>query len=123
MGYESRVFIVEDYGNGYASIIADLHLAVIDNDLLDCLTINAKPIDFKIYGDPDSVGDSIDLTVDRYGKTCTYTTITEIKKALTKLDDTYRRHNLLKAVINQFSLDMANGLWTDKDLKVVHYGY
>ena len=124
MGYESRVFIVNDYGNGYASVLADLHLSCIDCVLLDCLTINAKPIDFKIYGDPDSTGDSIDLTVDRYGKTCTYTTIEKVSKALSKLDEiSYRRHNLLKAVINQIIVDKINGLYNDMDLKVVHYGY
>ena len=127
MGYESRVYIVNEwdtcvYWEGekpIAETIAKFDLCCIENDLLNVLTNNAEEAKYYLYESHD--GEDIIIKEDKYGKPLTSANIMDVYNAIEY--GKYWRTTMLKEALHAI---IANRDILSRDfdnLKVYHYGY
>ena len=127
MGYESRVYIVNEwdtcvYWEGekpIAETIAEFDLCCIENDLLNVLTNNAEEAKCYLYESHD--GEDIIIKEDKYGKPLTSANIMDVYNAIEYGE--YWRTTMLKEALHAIIANrdiLSRGF---DDLKVYHYGY
>lgn len=127
MGYESRVYIVNEWdidtwfcdGKPMAETIAEFDLCCIENDLLNVLTNNAEEAKCYLYESHD--GEDVIIKEDKYGRPLTSANIMDVYNAIEY--GKYWRTTMLKEALHAI---IANRDILSRDfdnLKVYHYGY
>lgn len=127
MGYESRVYIVNEWDNNIlfekekpmAEIIAIFDLCCIENKLLDVLTNKAKEAKCFVYESYD--GEDIVITKDKYGKPLTSASIIDVYNAIEYGE--YWRTTALKDFLHSIIVNRDILSRDFESLKVYHYGY
>lgn len=115
MGYESRVYIVEENKEvNYAEIIARFDCSEMKTNFRELFK---KAFESKMYAED---GNSL-IKEDNYGKSLTTanfpTVIAWLEKEVEK--DDYRRLKPLLSLLKGFDLTQ----WQDGEMQIVHYGY
>lgn len=115
MGYESRIYVCEDYDTGYCETIAAVNLSCMGS-FCDIFKKDLKN-DFCGIENPE-----VDvLRTDNYGKKIRYAELEDVIQFLEKMEaeDHYRRLPFTLAMLK--SLQERKSEW--EHLIVVHYGY
>lgn len=127
MGYESRVYIVNEWnresyvGNEkpLAETIAMFDLCCIEDRLLDVLTNKAKEASCAIWNSDG--GEDIVITKDKYDKPLTSANIIDVYNAIEYGE--YWRTTALKDYLHNLIINRDNMSRDFESLKVYHYGY
>ena len=127
MGYESRVYIVNEWDDNIlfekekpmAEIIAIFDLCCIENKLLDVLTNKAKEAKCFVYESYD--GEDIVITKDKYGKPLTSASIMDVYNNIEY--GKYWRTTALKDFLHSIIVNRDILSRDFESLKVYHYGY
>lgn len=127
MGYESRVYIVNEWDidtwldneKPMAETIAKFDLCCIENDLLDVLTNNAEEARCCLYESHD--GEDIIIKEDKYGRPLTSVNIMDVYNAIEY--GKYWRTTALKDYLHSLIVNRDILTRDFESLKVYHYGY
>lgn len=127
MGYESRVYIVNEWDGSVwhennkpmAETIAMFDLCCIENELLDVLTTKAEEAMCNLYESHD--GKDIVITEDNYGKPLTSASIMDVYNAIEY--GKYWRTTALKDFLHSIIVNRDILSRDFESLKVYHYGY
>ena len=127
MGYESRVYIVNEWNKKacvedekpFAETIAMFDLCCIEDRLLDVLTNKAEEARCSIWESYD--GEDISITKDKYDKPLTSASITDVYNAIEYGD--YWRTTMLKDALHSIIVNRDILSRDFNSLKVYHYGY
>lgn len=127
MGYESRVYIVNEWDidtwlcneKPMAETIAKFDLCCIENDLLNVLTNNAKEARCYLYESHD--GEDIIIKEDKYGRPLTSANIMDVYNAIEY--GKYWRTTALKDYLHSLIVNRDILTRDFESLKVYHYGY
>ena len=128
MGYESRVYIVNEWDREFFNIenekplaetIAVFDLCCIENKLLDVLTSKAEEASCAIWNS-DGDGDII-ITKDKYDKPLTSASIMDVYNAIEYGE--YWRTTALKDFLHSIIVNRDILSRDFESLKVYHYGY
>ena len=127
MGYESRVYIVNEwdgnlsFGNEkpMAEIIAVFDLSCVEDEVLDVLTNKAEEARCSVWESYD--GEDIMIIKDKYDKPLTSASIMDVYNAIEY--GKYWRTTALKDYLHSIIVNRDNMSRDFESLKVYHYGY
>lgn len=127
MGYESRVYIVNEWDRKscvenekpLAETIAMFDLCCIEDGLLDVLTNKAEEASCAVWNSDG--GEDIIITKDKYGRPLTSANIIDVYNAIE--DGEYWRTTALKDFLHNLIINRDNMSRNFENLKVYHYGY
>ena len=127
MGYESRVYIVNEWDKKsyvgdekpLAETIAIFDLCCIEDRLLDVLTNKAEEARCAVWESYD--GEDIIITKDKYDKPLTSASVIDVYNAIE--DGVYWRTTALKVFLYNLIINRDNMSRDFDNLKVYHYGY
>lgn len=128
MGYESRVYIVNEWnGNlGFkenekpsAEIIAVFDLSCVEDEVLDVLTNKAEEARCVVWESYD--GEDVMITKDKYDKPLTSASIMDVYNAIEY--GKYWRTTALKDFLHSIIVNRDIMSRDFESLKVYHYGY
>ena len=128
MGYESRVYIVNEWdGNlGFeenekplAEIIAVFDLCCAEDEVLDVLKNKAEEARCAVWESYD--GEDIIITKDAYDKPLTSASIVDVYNAIEY--GAYWRTTALKDYLHNLIINRDNMSRDFESLRVYHYGY
>lgn len=127
MGYESRVYIVNEwdgnlsFGNEkpMAEIIAVFDLSCVEDEVLDVLTNKAEEARCLVWESYD--GEDIMITKDKYDKPLTSASIMDVYNAIEY--GKYWRTTALKDFLHSIIVNRDIMNRDFESLKVYHYGY